>query len=75
MRLIAIRFFRKVQSFAVEMMTSGLAKGLNASRQSFSATALPQNILNGLCQHGGRSSLPSYYSSTRGLVRPIGQLS
>ncbi|GJR39285.1 hypothetical protein Tco_1214969 [Tanacetum coccineum] len=53
--------------FAVEMMTSGLAKGRNASRQSSSATALPQNILNGLCQHGGRSSLPSYYSSTRGL--------
>ncbi|GKB03269.1 putative reverse transcriptase domain-containing protein, partial [Tanacetum coccineum] len=51
----------------VEMMTSGLAKGRNASRQSSSATALPQNILNGLCQHGGRSSLPSYYSSTRGL--------
>ncbi|GJS43929.1 hypothetical protein Tco_0568972 [Tanacetum coccineum] len=55
--------------FAVEMMTSGLAKGRNASRQSSSATALPQNILNGLCQHGGRSSLPSYYSSTRGLPR------
>ncbi|GJS67578.1 hypothetical protein Tco_0682142 [Tanacetum coccineum] len=27
------------------MMTSGLAKGRNASRQSSSATALPQNIL------------------------------
>ncbi|GKE97128.1 hypothetical protein Tco_1581983, partial [Tanacetum coccineum] len=55
--------------FVVEMMTSGLAKGRNASRQSSSATALPQNILNGLCQHG------AHYSSTRGLVRPIGQLS
>nr|GEX54304.1 hypothetical protein [Tanacetum cinerariifolium] len=63
--------YEKGTEFAVEMMTSGLAKGRNASRQSSSATSLPQNILNGLCQHGGRSSLPSYYSSTRGLGSPV----